>query len=58
MTQVSSLVLARFARLARRSKDTWQGGLVRMPTWWTAPMARRTVPGVACGSASRRASST
>ena len=37
MAQVSSLLLARFARLARRSNDTWQGGLVRMPTWVEAP---------------------
>jgi tetratricopeptide (TPR) repeat protein len=37
MAQVSSLLLARFARLARRSKDTWQGGLVHMPTWVDGP---------------------
>jgi tetratricopeptide (TPR) repeat protein len=37
MAQVSSLLLARFARLPRRSKDTWQGGLVRMPTWVDGP---------------------
>jgi len=33
MASVSSLVIARFMRLARRSSDTWQGGLVRMPLW-------------------------
>jgi tetratricopeptide (TPR) repeat protein len=37
MAQVRSLQLARFARLVRRSNDTWQGGLVRMPTWVEDP---------------------
>jgi tetratricopeptide (TPR) repeat protein len=30
-------MLARFARLPRRSKDTWQGGIVRMPMWVDGP---------------------
>jgi hypothetical protein len=33
MAQVSSLMLARFMRLPRRSADTWQGGILRMPMW-------------------------
>jgi len=33
MARVSSLVIERFMRLARRSSDTWQGGLVKMPMW-------------------------
>jgi len=33
MTQVTSLRLARFMRLPRRSADTWQGGVLRMPMW-------------------------
>ena len=33
MGVVSSLIVARFMRLARRSADVWQGGLMRMPTW-------------------------
>ncbi len=33
MASVSSLVIGRFMRLARRSSDTWQGGLVKMPLW-------------------------
>jgi tetratricopeptide (TPR) repeat protein len=37
MVGVSSLVIARFMRLARRSSDTWQGGLVRMPIWVGEP---------------------
>ena len=32
MAQVSPLMLARFTRLPRRSADTWQGGVLRMPT--------------------------
>jgi hypothetical protein len=30
---ISSLMLGRFTRLALRSQETWQGGIVRMPTW-------------------------
>jgi hypothetical protein len=37
MPQVSSLILARFARLPRRSEDTWQGGILRMPMWVDGP---------------------
>ena len=37
MAQVSSLMLARFTRLPRRSGDTWQGGVVRMPMWVDGP---------------------
>jgi hypothetical protein len=37
MAQVSSLLLARFARLPRRSEDTWQGGILRMPMWVDGP---------------------
>ena len=37
MAQVSSLMLARFTRLPRRSADTWQGGVVRMPMWVDGP---------------------
>jgi tetratricopeptide (TPR) repeat protein len=37
MAPVTSLVLARFLRLARRSADTWQGGVVRMPAWVDGP---------------------
>ena len=37
MAQVSSLMLARFTRLPRRSKDTWQGGVLRMPMWVDGP---------------------
>lgn len=33
MGEVSSLVIARFMRLARRSAETWQGGLMKMPLW-------------------------
>ena len=33
MASVSSLMVARFMRLARRSGEGWQGGLVRMPMW-------------------------
>lgn len=33
MAVISSLIVARFMRLARRSADVWQGRLVRMPTW-------------------------
>jgi hypothetical protein len=33
MGHISSLVTGRFMRLARRSADTWQGGLVKMPLW-------------------------
>src|SRR5438105_1139517 len=28
---------ARFARLPRRSRDTWQGGVLRLPMWVDAP---------------------
>lgn len=34
MAEISSLVIARFMRLPRRSFDIWQGGLVRMPMWF------------------------
>jgi tetratricopeptide (TPR) repeat protein len=37
MTKVSSLTLARFMRLPRRSADTWQGGILRMPMWMDGP---------------------
>lgn len=37
MAQVSSLMLARFTRLPRRSEDTWQGGILRMPMWVDGP---------------------
>ena len=37
MAQVSSLMLARFMRLPRRSADTWQGGILRMPMWLDGP---------------------
>ena len=37
MAQVSSLMLARFTRLPRRSADTWQGGVIRMPMWVDGP---------------------
>jgi len=37
MTEISSLVVGRFRRLARRSSDTWQGGVVKMPMWIGAP---------------------
>ncbi|HEV8439496.1 MAG TPA: hypothetical protein VGT40_15495 [Methylomirabilota bacterium] len=37
MAQVSSLMLARFIRLPRRSADTWQGGILRMPMWVDGP---------------------
>ena len=30
---VSPLELARFKRLALRSSDVWQGGIVRLPAW-------------------------
>jgi tetratricopeptide (TPR) repeat protein len=30
-------LLARFARLPRRSQDTWQGGIFRMPMWVDGP---------------------
>lgn len=30
---VSPLELARFQRLALRSSDVWQGGIVRLPAW-------------------------
>lgn len=33
MGSISSLAVGRFMRLARRSSDTWQGGLVKMPLW-------------------------
>jgi tetratricopeptide (TPR) repeat protein len=33
MGSVSSLAIGRFMRLPRRSTETWQGGLVRMPVW-------------------------
>lgn len=33
MSQVSSLIIERFKRLARRSDDRWQGGLARLPSW-------------------------
>ncbi len=31
-------MLARFAHLPRRSTDTWQGGILRMPMWVDGPM--------------------
>ena len=37
MAQVSPLMLARFTRLPRRSADTWQGGVLRMPMWVDGP---------------------
>jgi len=37
MTNVSSLLLARFMRLPRRSADTWQGGILSMPMWVDGP---------------------
>jgi tetratricopeptide (TPR) repeat protein len=37
MTEISSLVAGRFKRLARRSAEIWQGGLVKMPMWIGAP---------------------
>jgi tetratricopeptide (TPR) repeat protein len=37
MAQASSLMLARFNRLPRRSADIWQGGIVRMPMWVDGP---------------------
>src|SRR6266852_2307476 len=37
MAQVSSLMLARFTRLPRRSADAWQGGIFRMPLWVDGP---------------------
>ena len=37
MAEVSSLVLARFVRLPRRSADTWRGGILRMPMWVDGP---------------------
>jgi tetratricopeptide (TPR) repeat protein len=37
IAQVSSLLLARFARLPRRSQDTWQGAILRMPMWVDGP---------------------
>src|SRR5215831_4014288 len=36
MSPVGPLALARFARLPRRSADTWQGAVVRMPLWLDA----------------------
>jgi len=33
VTDVSSLRVARFMRLSRRTSDTWQGGLLRLPMW-------------------------
>ena len=35
--KVSSLALARFMRLPRRTADTWQGGLLRAPVWIDGP---------------------
>ena len=37
MAQASCLMLSRFTRLPRRSGDTWQGGVVRMPMWVDGP---------------------
>ncbi|MBI3105810.1 MAG: hypothetical protein HYY95_09615 [Candidatus Rokubacteria bacterium] len=37
MTEIFSLVVGRFKRLARRSSDAWQGGLVKVPMWIGAP---------------------
>ncbi|MCI0546256.1 MAG: hypothetical protein L0027_03120 [Candidatus Rokubacteria bacterium] len=37
MPEPSPLVVGRFMRLARRSSDTWQGGLVKMPLWVGKP---------------------
>jgi hypothetical protein len=37
VAQPSSLALARFRRLARRSRDIWQGGIVRVPLWVDGP---------------------
>jgi hypothetical protein len=33
MERISSLLIDRFRRLPRVGADTWQGGLVRLPTW-------------------------
>jgi tetratricopeptide (TPR) repeat protein len=37
MANVSSIMVGRFLRLPRRSADTWQGGLIRMPVWVDEP---------------------
>src|SRR5262245_30292548 len=37
MEKVSAVRLARFIRLPRRSADTWQGAIIRMPTWVDGP---------------------
>jgi hypothetical protein len=37
MSRISSLAVGRFGRLARRSSDTGQGGLVKMPMWIGGP---------------------
>jgi tetratricopeptide (TPR) repeat protein len=37
MAQISSLMLARFMRLPRRSADAWQGGILRMAMWVDGP---------------------
>ena len=36
MSSVSSLLVGRFVRLPRVSGETWQGGLVRIPSWLEA----------------------
>ncbi len=33
MAHITSLAITRFTRLPRRSVDTWQGGVIRMPMW-------------------------
>jgi len=37
VSRPQSVMLGRFMRLPRHSADTWQGGLVRMPTWVDGP---------------------
>ena len=37
MGEVSSLRVGRFMRLARRSQERWQGGIVRLPSWVEEP---------------------
>jgi len=37
MAGPTSLMLARFMRLPRRSRDTWQGRVLSMPTWVDGP---------------------
>ncbi len=44
MPDVSSIALGRFTRLALRSQEVWQGGLVRMPAWVDNPVDKNGPP--------------